>query len=150
VVQHWVPQHVVVELHVCPPLRHGGVVHLPLPQYESGSVHLVPHPPQLVGSFCSLTHDPLQHCVNWSQAGLHPGPPEELPEPLPPPLLDPLELPELPPDEEPLLLPPSLPPLLLPPSTEASSPPPPPIVLVAPPQRTRMTTMDKRPAEPTK
>jgi hypothetical protein len=134
--------------HSPPSWAQGGTAHLPKLQYGVCVSHLWPQLPQLVGSFCSLTHVEPQHCSNGPHAGRQVTPPELLPE-LPPllpelaPLLDPLE-PLDPPDELPLLLPPSCPP-----STEASFPPVPSVSL-APPHLAKTSTSDRRLTLPTK
>jgi hypothetical protein len=58
--QHELPQQNVLPLQMPPPVKHGGISHLPVPQKLVSPLHLIPQPPQLVGSFLGLTQTRLQ------------------------------------------------------------------------------------------
>ncbi len=103
-VQHSVPQHVVVLAQLPPWLSHGGFWQLPPMHVDFSPVQWVPQPPQLNGSSSMSTHSVPQHM--WPLEQTHMLPSSN------PPLLEPLELPELLPLFEPLEPPELLPPLL--------------------------------------
>jgi len=96
-------------------------MHVPPRHIDVDPVHLVPQPPQLSGSFVSLTHALPQHCKPSEHA-----PPSHAPPPLsaPPPPSPPLE-----------------------PSVAASPPPPSMPVVVVPPQATATKAQTKEEAK---